>query len=145
MNPVVAANATSAAACTGNAATVTTNANLTGDVTSSGSNATTVVVSEVRPDDVVAVAALPVVVVAVAAFPVHAAALVALAATTGFINSHRVFARLYSSNAGCRALISPATNAAPPFFVIVCAVKLFGANVGVVVALSDAATTIHTC
>jgi hypothetical protein len=41
-NAATATTATTAGTCTGNAATVTTNANMTGDVTSSGSNATTI-------------------------------------------------------------------------------------------------------
>jgi len=42
----------SAGSCTGNAATVTTNANLTGDVTSSGSNATAIASGVIVDDDV---------------------------------------------------------------------------------------------
>ncbi len=52
-----ASNATTAAACTGNAATVTTNANLTGDVTSVG-NATTIAAGVIVNADVNASAAI---------------------------------------------------------------------------------------
>ena len=55
----------------------------------------------------------------------------------GFSNSHRVFARLYRTRHSASAAgISPATRAAPPTFVIVCAVCESALNVGVVVAFA---------